>query len=44
MELSAEAKMLKNQYQKEWRKRNKEKVKEYTNKHWEKKVKELQGA
>lgn len=42
MGMTKEAKELKNRYQREWRRKNSEKVKEYQERHWEKKVKELQ--
>lgn len=39
--MTAEAKAAYNAYCREWRRQNKEKVKEYKAKHWEKKAQEL---
>ena len=38
------AKDLKNDYQREWRRRNKEKVRGYNEKYWEKKLAEKRAA
>lgn len=41
MKLSDEARELKNKYHREWQRKNKDKVKEYAARHWEKKAEEL---
>ncbi|MEG1141589.1 MAG: hypothetical protein RSE41_03935 [Clostridia bacterium] len=38
LRLNDEARAKRNAYMKEWRKKNKEKVQEYQNKYWERKV------
>lgn len=42
MELSKQAKKARNQYQKAWRKRNKERWQELQVNYWEKKARELE--
>lgn len=44
MEQSKSTKELKNQYQREWRARNKDKVKGYNEKYWSKRLDEMQKA
>lgn len=43
LELSEQAKALKRKYHREWQRNNKEKVRNYKVRYWEKKAKELQG-
>lgn len=40
-ELSEEAKVLKRKYHREWQRKNKDKVKEYNERYWERKAEEL---
>ena len=41
-QLSQEANEARNAYYREWRKKNKEKVKQYNEKYWKKKANEMQ--
>jgi len=43
MAMTQEAKDAMKQYMREWRKKNKEKIKTYRAKYWEKKAKESEG-
>lgn len=40
MSMSEEARQKKNQYKREWNAKNKERVREYNRKYWEKKARE----
>lgn len=42
MALSEKARKAKNAYQREWRRRNPEKIKEYTKRHWERMAERLE--
>lgn len=42
--MNDEARAKRNAYMKEWRKKNKEKVKDYQNKYWERKVSKAEGS
>ena len=44
MEQKKDTKELKNRYQREWRAKNKDKVKGYNEKYWSKKLAEMQSS